>query len=281
VVGNESDILGGGMTLYVVADTETGDGSQPTPASARLTVANELIAENTASGEGGGLGLLLQAFGDATASVSIDLSTIAANEADEGGSGIELQTLTDTNVVGTPVEGEALLSVSDSIIADNTGGYGIGGARPGVEGPVFGDPGTGNVHATVSYSDLFGNDSGAIEPTLTSLTPPPTPAPVVTETANLAVDPQLDADGPDNQPGTGDDYAHGMCVRIGRVSSTSLADVNRDALVDGVDLLRISVAFGSEPQAPRFTPLADLDGDGIVDGDDLALTVADLSQSCP
>jgi hypothetical protein len=278
VLANDAEVAGGGVTLYVAADTEIGDTSLPVPASAHVTMGGDLVADNAVVGEGGGIAVLLQAFGEATASASIDLATIADNTTAGGGAGIELQSLTGVNVVGTPVEGEALLTVSDSIIAGNVGGFGIGGVG---SNPVLGALGTRNVHALVSLSNIFDNASGPIEPTLTSPTPPPTPPPVLTESGNIAVDPVFDTDGPDDQAGTVDDYAHGLCRRIGHVSTSSLADVNRDGIVDGVDILRIAVAFGAAPGAPRFLALADLDGDGLVDGDDLALAAADLSQSCP
>jgi hypothetical protein len=60
-----------------------------------------------------------------------------------------------------------------------------------------------------------------------------------------------------------------------------LADLNGDDFVDGIDVLRLSVAFGARTTAERYTALADVDGNGIVDGDDLALIVSNIGDNCP
>jgi len=40
--------------------------------------------------------------------------------------------------------------------------------------------------------------------------------------------------------------------------------------VDGVDILRLSVAFGADDGVdPRYNPDADIDRDGMIDGTDL------------
>ena len=62
---------------------------------------------------------------------------------------------------------------------------------------------------------------------------------------------------------------------------STLADSTGDGYVDGVDLLRLSVAFASDVTNARWDPTVDLDGDGFISGVDLALMAAVFAQSCP
>jgi len=50
-----------------------------------------------------------------------------------------------------------------------------------------------------------------------------------------------------------------------------LGDIDSSDRVDGFDLGRLGLAFGSQPGDPNWDPDADLNGDGIVDGADLAI----------
>ncbi len=62
---------------------------------------------------------------------------------------------------------------------------------------------------------------------------------------------------------------------------TTLADSSGDGYVDGVDILRLSIAFGTDVFDLRWDPSVDLDQDGFISGIDLALMAADFAQSCP
>jgi hypothetical protein len=69
--------------------------------------------------------------------------------------------------------------------------------------------------------------------------------------------------------------------------TVALPDPTGDGSVDGVDVLRISTAFGAVSGEPRYLLEADLDGtcaippDPCVDGDDLALISPQYGFSCP
>ena len=52
-------------------------------------------------------------------------------------------------------------------------------------------------------------------------------------------------------------------------------------LVDGLEILRVSVAFNTTGGQPRWDPTVDLDGDNLIDGVDLALFAAEFANSCP
>lgn len=62
-------------------------------------------------------------------------------------------------------------------------------------------------------------------------------------------------------------------------SSRVPGDVNRSGRVDGVDLGRIGVAFGSRAGDATWNPDVDLNRDGIVDGADLAVFRANFGRS--
>jgi len=64
-------------------------------------------------------------------------------------------------------------------------------------------------------------------------------------------------------------------------STPSLADASGDGTVDGIDVLRIAVAFGSSFGDPRWDGNADLDSNNLVDGNDLAYVAGDFGQICP
>lgn len=56
-------------------------------------------------------------------------------------------------------------------------------------------------------------------------------------------------------------------------------DVNGDGRIDGVDLVRLAVAFGASRGSARYDQAADLDGDGTVDGMDLAILADGFGRS--
>lgn len=298
ITDNDAELAGAGATIYVSADADQGGGGVPAaaPATAHLDFSNNLLAGNVStdgsgSSVGGGLFSLLEAFGDGTASADVFFSTLDDNAADLGGGGIEVESFTGCDaahagVLCTPTSqfnGRAVLTVDHAIIADNLG-YGIGGPTPGTGGIALG--GTGNLTVDVTSSDFFNNDPGDFESTLTNPIPTVPPRPPALSQSDISTDnPNLDPNGPDNvldnTPGTFDDYSHTLCSRFGWANPSSLADINADDLVGGIDILRISVAFGAGTDAARYTAAADITGDGIVDGDDLAVVASNFGDSCP
>ena len=55
-------------------------------------------------------------------------------------------------------------------------------------------------------------------------------------------------------------------------------DISRDGRVDGVDLLAMGIAFGSQRGDGRFINIADIDGNDVIDGNDLAVLAANFGQ---
>jgi len=60
---------------------------------------------------------------------------------------------------------------------------------------------------------------------------------------------------------------------------TLWGDLDSSNRVDGFDLGRLGLAFGSRPGDPNWDPDADLNGDGIVDGADLAILVENFGKT--
>lgn len=56
-------------------------------------------------------------------------------------------------------------------------------------------------------------------------------------------------------------------------------DVDGDGRVDGVDLVRLALAFGASRGAGRYDAAADLDGSGTVNGEDLAILASNFGRS--
>lgn len=57
------------------------------------------------------------------------------------------------------------------------------------------------------------------------------------------------------------------------------SDLDGSGRVDGFDLGALGLAFGSQPDDPRWNPDADLNEDGIVDGEDLAILAANFGKT--
>ena len=62
-------------------------------------------------------------------------------------------------------------------------------------------------------------------------------------------------------------------------SEPTVSDINMDGRVDGLDLIRLAVSFGTRFGQKRYDRRADLDDDGRVDGTDLAILATDFGQS--
>jgi hypothetical protein len=63
------------------------------------------------------------------------------------------------------------------------------------------------------------------------------------------------------------------------LKATFIPDINRDGLVDVVDLLWLVSSFGAASGDAHYNPACDLDGDGSVDVADLLLMVEDWGRS--
>ncbi len=278
-VGNTAPVAAG-LSMYVVADDENPQvANEFSPTEAAIDSSNNLVANNVAQDPGGGtfgggLAAFLTAVGDATAQADVDLATVGGNTADLTG-GIEISPFTDVGAT-SGVEGLADFTLSNSIVSSNVG-IGVGG------------PGGANLTTDFAYNDVFGNSGGNFENTLTD--------PTGTQ-GNVSVEPDLD---PDYFPSecsptidAGDpaaDYSmepepNGRRINMGDLGGTTLAvpalaDVDGDAAVDGVDVLRIATSFGTTTGQVGFLDAADLDRNGVVDGDDLSYVAADFGHRCP
>jgi hypothetical protein len=85
----------------------------------------------------------------------------------------------------------------------------------------------------------------------------------------------------DNEP-----QPNGGRVNMGSDGGTSnaartLPDSNGDGTVDGIDILKLAVAFGASTGNPRYDPAVDFDGDGNNDGTDLSYLASLYARSCP
>lgn len=283
---NTAAISGGGVSVWIAAEAD------PTLATGRVDLVRNLITDNDASAElagGGGVFAFLEAHGDATASLLVDRATIGGNTADFGAGGIHVESY--TTVAGTPARGgQTELTLANSIVAANDV-VGVGGPIPGVELGILAPDttdNTGNIDVVVSYSDVFGHPNGNYDVWF----PNPTGS-----SGNISADPEFEAlwrVGPCSptvdaaDPGLDfslEPMPNGGRANMGHTGGTTLAtpglaDPSGDASVDGVDILKLSVAFGTSTGAPRYDPAADLNEDGVVDGADLALVAGDFGRSC-
>jgi hypothetical protein len=322
VTNNTAEVIGGGVSL--LASAEADDESLPVPdgilapATATIQFENNLVARNDAidlgggagGGAGGGVFTFLLAFGEATSTVDISRNTIVENTNELGSGGIEIEVFTgyDNQPPNNPEdEGLAVVEVDSSIVADNQG-FGIGGPFPG--------GGTSNIDINVIEYCNFYNNVNVLDPN----DPPEIKDyedwvnPRTGFNGNISEDPMLTAF-PDYKPmecsnalDSGDPAAdfslepapNGGRVNMGHLGGTdklpganaglsdvtSLPDPSGDGSVDGVDVLRISTAFGAKQGETRYIPEADLDGvcavgpDPCVDGNDLTLVGAVYGKSC-
>lgn len=299
ITGNTADVAGGGAYLWSLADGDFGGDGATVTTTSRIDFDHNLVMGNVATtpppipdgefpiAEASGVLTLIQAKGPGTATVAFDANTIARNTADVGGGGIQFETFTefDTNSV---VEGQAVLLVTNSIITDNVG-QGFGGPSPGDAG-IVSEGGTGNLNVqTFAYNDLFANQGGNYSTWFGSRTG---------VDGNISADALLDANGKPVPCSAAVDRAdptvdyslepgpNGGRANLGHLggtadATTSLADVNDDRLVDGVDILRIATSFASLSGDNRYVEAADLDGDGNVDGNDLAYVASQFGTKCP
>lgn len=280
---NTASLGGAGAMFLMVSDADPDQTGQIiAPAQAHARFVRNLVANNTATNSqddaaGGGVFASLQAYGEATTTLDVDFATVANNTSDLGAGGIEVSAVTD---IRGPDDGEAVLNVTNSIIANNEGS--------GIDGPAAG--GTGHLTINMSYNDVFGNTAGNYGPLVGAPNGP----------GNISVDPLLSAlwvpgicsptvDTADPAPALvgAEPEPNGNRANMGHLGGTAeatitLPDINSDRIVDGIDILRIASSFASiSGTSPHYYAPADLDTDGDVDGDDLAPVASFFGTTCP
>jgi hypothetical protein len=291
ITNNSAPAFGGGVSVFAYADADPDDNGNTARADAAVTLDQNRITQNSATSQltdsvGGGVFVYLEPEGDATASVEMTLNTVSDNTLDnlnEVG-GIHGESNTKSDTLGQ-ADGLAELTVNSAIVSGNDG-IGLGGPLPG-QGGVVTPGGLAEFTTTVAYNDFFGNSGGDID------------AWIVPGTGNIFADPMLDPltfvpqecsptiDAADVALAFSEEPApNGGRANMGHTGDTSeataaLADVSGDGIVDGVDVVRISVAFGSALGEPRYNTQVDFDDNGLVDGNDLALIAGDFGQACP
>jgi len=310
IQNNTARTTGGGVSLIVEADSAPPGDPFPVPASPaefNVTLRRNLIADNDAhnddagNGQAGGFFTYLRAFEEGTIDLEINQCTIADNTADIGVGGVHIETFIGFDTpLGSTAAGN--VTVLNSIVWSNTD-IGIGGpvpaSEPGVLAPGAGDGISGALTVSVSFSDVFGHDLGNYDTWLTN------PAgsngnisadPLLSDDLLLlpaacsltidAADPALDF--------VAEQAPNGARANMGHTGGTadgtaSLADLNGDNLVDGIDVLRVSVASGTSvndpddptDDDPRFDASVDTDSNGMIDGVDLMFVTLEFGQSCP
>jgi len=281
---NDSKSLGGGVSMFAYSDDDPDQNGVVAPAVARIDFKNNLVSGNAAvnpgagGARGGGVWAAGRAFGDqAVSTIDMDFLTVASNQTDSGAGGIELEAFPELDDPGATM-GHVAVELTNSIIANNEG-FGAGGTI------TLG----GTVTADIRYNDAFQNTAGNWEPNLG----------VTTGTnGNISVDPELDAlfqpqlcsatvDAGD--PAASFDLEpqpNGGRVNMGHLGGTAnatrtLPDANGDGIVDGIDILRLAVAFGASSGGPRFDPAVDFDQNDLNDGADLSYLASLYARSCP
>ena len=64
-------------------------------------------------------------------------------------------------------------------------------------------------------------------------------------------------------------------------ATPSPADPSGDGIIDGIDVVRLSIAFGAVFPEARYSTAVDLNGDNTVDGIDLSLMAPQFGDVCP
>jgi len=283
IQGNTAEVSGGGISIQLYADGDPEDSGSVSFAAADVVVTQNLIVDNAAPGPGalgGGVFAYLQSFVSATATATLDRSTVAGNLADSGAGGVEFWVWT---AFDDPPNATALarLEIDNSIIADNDG--------VGVGGPVPDTADGGEFSLDMTYTDVFGHPFGEYESWIedpTGLLGNISEDPLLQGADYLpaACSPTLDAASPSLEYSL-EPPPNGGRANMGHSGGTasatpSLADLNGDAVVDGIDVLRLSVSFGSASGDARYSAGVDVNGDGVVDGDDLAYVANEFGDSC-
>jgi uncharacterized protein DUF1565 len=297
---NDSKSLGGGASLLAFTqDDDPATDNRFFAGDAIIEFENNLVAQNDAlnpggaggDGRGGGVWAMGQAFGDqARAAIEQHFNTVVGNEADTGAGGFEWEAYPELDARDT--EGSVHIALTNSIVANNDGFAAGGPFLPG-----------GTITVDVSYNDAFQNGGPnanwesnlgvttgtngniSVDPGLDNLFVPQLCSATVD-----AGDPTIDVLGDPADPN--DDLEpppNGGRVNMGHLGATSdatrtLPDATGDGVVDGIDILRLAVAFGAfaiDPPPSRFDASVDFDLDGDNDGADLSYLAALYARSCP
>jgi dockerin type I repeat protein len=294
ISGNTSEFFGGGVEVNVSADSDPDDGFGPIlPASMKVTLENNRIDSNTVStgqtppdGTAGGVFVFLNSRGDSTVTANLRLNTLWNNTIDNaagvGGIALENETTLDT----ANNEGLAQVSIDSSILGQSNG-IGVGGPAGGEVGVFATGLGTFNFDVGIDYSDFFGFTAGNFDTWIVPGVGNILNDPVLNATTLVpsACSATIDAGNP-ALPFALEPAPNGGRVNMGHTGNTaqatpSLADANGDGIVDGIDVVRLSVAFGSSTGQPRFNATTDFDSSGQVDGTDLAFLAGDFGETCP
>ena len=292
ISNNTSVVFGGGISLFASADADPDGTGNTASAAAEFELRNNSVTQNDAStnavgwdATGGGVFMLLETWGDALSRVDMPLNMIADNTIDtinEVG-GIHAEAFIGADTLG--VEGEAALTLDSSIVVGNDG-VGFGGPMPGQPGHIT-SGGSDNFVVTMQYNDLFQNEAGDHDGWIANLQgnifddPLLAPLTYIPERCSPTVDTGNPAFAFDGEPSP-----NGARVNMGHTGDTtnaalSIADATGDGVVDGVDIVRLSVAFGTGAADPRYNAAVDVNADTKVDGDDLALMATDFGRICP
>lgn len=298
VSGNTSALGGGGMAIRAVADADPPfDPNNTSPTAIPMLFERNLVVQNelTSASDGFGAGVLVdgEAFGPATATITLDRFTVADNITPTGTGGISVEGQTDFDQPGTNVEGQADIFIVNSIVADNDQD-GIGGAEPGIEAGLIAPPNgalpnTGNVNISILTNNVTGhaldyvgwigdrtgqdgNVSGSADFVDTIDYVPGQCSPSI-DGADLSVDFTMEP------------APNGGRANMGHLGGTagaqsSLADLNGDGRVDGIEILGIAAAFGAGVADAWYNAVADINADNMVDGSDLAIVTSDFNV-CP
>ena len=241
--------------------------------------------------------------------VFLTFNTVAQNVSDTGAGGIEMEAYTELDTNGD--DAEAIIKVEHSIVYDNSG-FGVGGAEPPLAGVLLSSGlapvsdqgtcvtatcGTGVLSLTPTRNSMFMNGGGDFEgwvgmaafnnmftDPLLDLTFTPSQCSDTIDAGNPLVSAALEPapNGPFN-PAT---MMRESIVNLGHTGGTAaavrtLGDTNGDGFIDGVDVLRLSVAFGTDNgSGARWDPSVDMDGDNFISGVDLAIMAAQFALSC-
>ena len=230
---------------------------------------------------GAGVLALARTKGQAFAAINLETSTIVGNDVGTGFvGGLETSAVTvrdcDQNSLGS-----AELNVDRCIIAENDAtGFGGPPFDPVVPAYTIGVTKTSVFgHPDSDYEGTIfpgGPPSGNIptDPLLDPATFVPDLCSPVYDVGSCSGNPSTVCFSDDDCGGGGS-----VCHAEG-AGYLAPPDLNGDDAVDGVDVNRFSLAFGADEDDSRYTPAADIDRNGLIDGVDLPLIAPLFGEEC-